>query len=274
MKCEMENPQKQVKPKNEVSHFPFHLFHFNAVSHFPFHVSHLANPLPRVLLAAPISRNKEYILQDWLQHITGFTYPAYDIFLVDNSPDPAFHQEVWRRGFQCGYYPPQGKRAPDFIADSQNMLRQYFLENDYDYFFSLECDNFPPHNIIELMLSYRADNINIPYFLKQGPATALGVQLSVINYQGWCANKVMAPYEGIGAFDGRVKRYFAPSIGCSLFSKKLMQQLKFRTCRSNPMAFSDSFWHLDSNRIGIKPLVHMGVLCEHRRFTWKYNRSL
>ncbi len=261
MKCEIANPQTTNDQANAVSSFPFHVSHFNTT-------------LPRVLLAAPISRNKEYILRDWLQHISGLTYPAYDIFLVDNSPDEGFHQEVWSWGYKCGYCPPKGKRAPVFIAESQNMLREHFLQNDYDYYFSLECDNFPPLNIIELLLSYRADNINVPYFLKQGAHTTLGVQLSVINYQGWCANRVMAPSESIAAFDGRVKRYFAPSIGCSLFSRRLMQRLQFRIDASNPMAFSDSFWHMDSNRIGIKPLVHMGVLCEHRRFTWKYNKDL
>ncbi len=245
-----------------------------SVSNFSFPISHFNGSLPRVLLAAPISRNKEYVLKDWLQHISGLSYPALDIFLVDNSPDEDFHREVLSWGYRCIHCPQQGKRAPAFIADSQNLLRAYFLEHNYDYFFSLECDNFPPLNIVELLLSYKADNINIPYFLKQGADTTLGVQLSVINYQGWCANKVMAPYEGIAAFDGRLKRYFAPSIGCSLFSKRLMQKLRFRVDASNPMAFSDSFWHLDSNRIGIKPLVHMGVLCEHRRFTWKYNRNV
>lgn len=244
-----------------------------ADSHFPFHIAQFNGTLPRVLLAAPISRNKEYILKDWLQHILGFSYPAYDIFLVDNSPDEDFHQEVLSWGYRCAYCPPNGRRATDYITESQNMLRQYFLDGGYDYFFSLECDNFPPHNIIELLLSYREDNVNIPYFLKQGDRTTLGVQLSVINYQGWCANKVMAPYDSIGAFDGRTKQYFAPSIGCSLFSRRLMQMLKFRVDNRNPLAFSDSFWHLDSNCIGIKPIVHMGVICEHRRFTWRYNKD-
>jgi len=98
MSCEIVKPQKQEEPAKAVSHFPFHISHLNK-NHGP---STLAQgeacmdhgprtSLPRVLLAAPISRNKEYILQDWLRHITGFTYPALDIFLVDNSPDPAFH---------------------------------------------------------------------------------------------------------------------------------------------------------------------------------------
>jgi hypothetical protein len=79
--------------------------------------------------------------------------------------------------------------------------------------------------------------------------------------------------DGIQQFDGRVKYFYAPSFGCSLFSRKLVQRIRYRTDNSNPLAFSDSFWHMDSNRINIKPYVHTGVLCEHRRFTWNYNRD-
>lgn len=231
------------------------------------------NP-PLVLLAAPVSRQKAYVLPEWLQHIRRLSYPNYHIYLVDNSADRSHQRELWEQGYRCGYVCPEGKRAPAFVAESQNELRRYFLAGGYDYFFSLECDNFPPPNIIEWMLSYGLDNFNIPYFLKQNQQTTLSVQRSVINYQGWCANKVLAPMDSIGQFDGRVKHYFAPSLGCSLFSRRLMERIQFRVDDTNPYAFSDSFFHWDSNRLGIKPWVHMGTLCEHRRFTWKFNGDL
>lgn len=214
------------------------------------------------------------MLQDWLPYVQQFTYPNYEIYLVDNSHDADYHKTMWDHGIACGYCPPGNKRAPEYIADSQNMLRDHFLQGDYDHYFSVECDNFPPLNIIELMLSFKLDNLNVPYFLKQGEDTTLGVQRSIINYQGFCANKVMAPHDGIRAFDGRVKHYYAPSMGCSLFSSRLMQRVRFRIDNSNPFAFSDSFFHMDSNRVGIKPYVHMGIICEHRRWTWNHNADL
>lgn len=229
---------------------------------------------PKVLLAAPISRHKEYVLGEWLQYILRFTYPNYEIYLVDNSTDGDFQSWVWAQGFCCGYCPPQGMLASQYVAKSQNMLRDYFLARDYDYFFSLECDNFPPLNILELMLSYKTDNINIPYFIKQGDQTRLGVQHSVVKYQGWCANKVLAPYDGAGDFDGNIKPYYAPSFGCSLFSRRLMEKVSYRVDHAAPGTFSDSYFHMDSNRVGIQPYVHMGILCEHRRFTWQFNSHL
>ena len=230
--------------------------------------------LPQVLLAAPISSRKDPILREWLQYITRFTYPQYDILLVDNSDDEHFREQVWQAGFACDYVSPNGKRATHYVAESQNLLRKWFLERQYDYYFSLECDNFPPLNIIELMLSYKLDNLNVPYFLRQGKETTLGVQKSVIHHQGWRANKVMAVPDSIAAFDGRVKHYYAPSFGCSLFSRRLMERVQYRVDDRLPTAFSDSFFHMDSNRIGIKPWAHMGVLCEHRRFSWRYNTDL
>ncbi|MDX2000961.1 MAG: hypothetical protein SFW35_00885 [Chitinophagales bacterium] len=230
--------------------------------------------MKRILLAAPVSNKKAYVLDEWLQHIRQFSYPAYDILLVDNSHDEHYHQSLWDKGFQCLYCPPGNKRAPEYIADSQNMLRDYFLKEGYDYLFSLECDNFPPLDIIELMLGYKVDNFNIPYFLKKDHHTTLGVQKSVINYGGWCANKVLAPADSVAEFDGKVKYFYAPSFGCSLFSRRLVERVRYRVEANNPFAFSDSFWHMDSNKLGIRPWVHMGIICEHRRFTWQHNPDL
>jgi len=227
---------------------------------------------PKILLATPISDKKAYILQEWLTYIRQFTYPNYDVYLVDNSHNPSYHKSIWEEhGIACGYVNPTGKRATQYITESQNKLRDYFLAGDYDYFFSLECDNFPPPNIIEFMLSFKKDNFNIPYFLKRGDDQCLGVQKSVINYQGFCSNKVLSPTDSLTQFDGRVKPYFAPSLGCSLLSRRLMEKIPFRVSNTNPYAFSDSYFHWDSNKLGIKPYVHMGQLCKHHRFTWRFN---
>ncbi len=231
--------------------------------------------IPYILLAAPISKKKDYILKEWLSYIRQLSYPSYDIYLVDNSKRPGYDKHISDTyGIRCGRVDPTGKRAPNFIAESQNMLRNHFLEGSYTHFFSLECDNFPPPNIIEFMLSFKKDNFNIPYFLKRGEEQTLGVQRSIINYQGHCNNKVMGPNDSIRHFDGKVRPYFAPSLGCTLLTRKLVEQIRFRVSNSNPMAFSDSFFHWDSNKLGIKPFVHMGQLCEHHRFTWAFNNDL
>jgi hypothetical protein len=220
-----------------------------------------------------VSEKKDYILSEWLSMLHKFSYPNYDIYLVDNSKDPEYHKKIWEYGIECNHIEPKG-RAPEFIAASQNLLRQRFLRGNYDYFFSLECDNFAPPNVMELLLSFKKDNVNIPYFLKQGASTTLGVQHIIHNSQRRRVAKPMSPWDSVLEFDGKLKHYYAPSIGCSLFSKRLMQQVRFRVDPMQPGTFSDSFFHMDSNTKGIKPYVYMGAIAEHKRWWWDGNKDL
>ncbi len=42
---------------------------------------------PKVLIGTPTHITKEYSFQQWLDNIKSFTYPNFDILVVDNSPD-------------------------------------------------------------------------------------------------------------------------------------------------------------------------------------------
>ena len=47
--------------------------------------------------------------------------------------------------------------AHDKIVRSRNIIRQYFLDKNYDFFFSLEQDIIPPKDVIERMLAHKKD---------------------------------------------------------------------------------------------------------------------
>ena len=40
---------------------------------------------PKVLVSFPTSDKKDYCVDDFIKQIKNFTYPLYDIFVVDNS---------------------------------------------------------------------------------------------------------------------------------------------------------------------------------------------
>ena len=57
---------------------------------------------PRILIAAPTSIIKRYILIDWYIHIKTFTYSNLDILIVDNSLDENYHKELrWYAADYC-----------------------------------------------------------------------------------------------------------------------------------------------------------------------------
>lgn len=232
----------------------------------------MSNNPPRILLGTPFSEKKRYIIFEWLEMVRQLTYPNLDIFLVDNSPTDTIAHEVAALGFKVAMVEPKGK-SRHFITKSQNTIRQFFLLGNYDYLFSLECDNFPPLNVIELMLAQRMDNINVPYLLDRETGVSIGVQKFYRNIPTEQKANVLTPYDSILECDGKIKEYAAPSIGCSLFSKQLMQSVKFRVDEDNPGAFSDSFFHVDSRSAGFTPYVMTGQFCDHKRISWHYNKQ-
>ena len=35
--------------------------------------------LPKILIAAPTAKAKDYCFEEWLDHVMGFTYPLFDV---------------------------------------------------------------------------------------------------------------------------------------------------------------------------------------------------
>lgn len=206
---------------------------------------------------------KAYILDEWLDYVNSLTYANLHVLLVDNSVDPEWHKRIIKKGFHVLHIAPKG-RPESYIADSQEIIRQYALKGGFDYLFSLECDNFSEPNIIELLLAHRLDNVNVPYFLKEGADTCVGVQVPVVNQTGYIAYEVMAAHMGIHYLDGNLQTGI-PSIGCSLFNRRLFAGQTFRIEHDQHGKYSDSFWHWDSIKRGITPYVDTSLFSTHKR---------
>lgn len=219
--------------------------------------------IPKILLATPINKRKEPVIWEWLEFIKTLTYPV-DVLLIDNSEDANWHKRI--KGFKVVRIEPKGFPA-QYITQCQEYARQYALHYGYDFMFSLECDNFAQPDIVERMLWYRVDNLNVPYFLDSDIKTTLGIQI-----QGYAIGQhkklsIMPRMQTLNHVDGKIKPYHAPSIGCSLFSRTLLQKIKFRYDPKDMTKFSDSFWHIDSAAAGITPYVATGLISEHKRQT-------
>lgn len=226
---------------------------------------------PKVLIACPVSQKKEYCAFDWVKHIRQLTYLNAEILMVDNSENPTWHYKLLDMGVNCLHIYPEGP-ATQYITRSVNIIRMYALQQNFDYFMSIEVDNFPPLQVIELLMAYDKDNISLPYFLwhPSKKAARLGVQEIATTSAVYKVAKVLPPFYDNYSFDGQLKPYYAPSLGCTLISRKLLQRVKFTFDPQAPNKFHDSFFHMNSNIQGFQPWVLMSYICEHRRGTWKY----
>jgi ubiquinone/menaquinone biosynthesis C-methylase UbiE len=113
--------------------------------------------IPKILVACPVHKVKEYSFQRWIDRVKEFTYPNVEIFVVDNSPTLDFYNKFKS---QVPMEHIEIDPKVDYhrkITDSMAVIQKKFLAGDYYKWFNLECDVIPPKNMIELMLEWGKD---------------------------------------------------------------------------------------------------------------------
>jgi hypothetical protein len=230
----------------------------------------MKNSLPKILLACPISSHKDYIINEWAKHVRALVknYPGTcDVLLCDNSNSPTHAKKVEREtGLRCDYVHTQLKNNYDAISFSRNYLRGFFLEHNYDYWLSLECDLFPPICTIFYLLSFKKKMVGFPYFIGEGEASPLMVQQ--FEEFGETREAQNMPMEQSCLFiDGTLKQVFSIGLGCMMMSREVVEKIPFRT---NPdvRIHDDSFFAEDCQNMGIKIYCDTSVIPIHINQAW------
>jgi hypothetical protein len=137
--------------------------------------------LKKFLVACPNYEGKEYSFQRWIDNVRAFTYPNYDILVVDNSDTPDFY-ERWKNQVPMIHALIEGGSYQK-IAKSMEIIRQRFIDGGYDYWLNLESDIIPPTDIIEslLLLGNDADWINHSYPERLVNAQQIGIGCSIFS---------------------------------------------------------------------------------------------
>ena len=118
---------------------------------------------PKILIGTPTCYLYEYCLREFAVSVKQLTYPDYDILLADNSPDDEYLKKLKQHGLPATKSPFL-KSARARIVAARNVLRQYAIENNYDYFLSLEQDVLPPKDLIEKLLSHKQKIVSGLYY--------------------------------------------------------------------------------------------------------------
>ena len=223
---------------------------------------------PKVLVGCPTSDYKSYCLNEYVNSIKNLSYKNYDILLVDNSENDKYFNKIKSLGInviKSKFY----ENARDRIAESRNIIRQYALDNNYDYFFSLEQDVIPPRDIIERLLSHKKDAV-------------CGVYFAVNFYKG--KNQLM-PLVWVD-FDKETKKMFyidkerlwsnklievaTSGLGCMLIHRRILEKIKFRYDKGDE-GFDDMWFCKDLRENGIKLYCDTSLKCKHliKDWSWK-----
>ena len=114
----------------------------------------LLNNPPKVLVGTPVIDTLGKHVERYLDVVRSLSYKKYDLVLVDNSEGDAYSKRLEQMGvnvLRSPYLPNVHERLPA----ARNVLRQYALENNYDYFLCLEQDTIPPKDVIERLMRHK-----------------------------------------------------------------------------------------------------------------------
>lgn len=221
---------------------------------------------PKVLVVAPTHERKLYALERYFTALSNLTYANKEFYFVDNSASPTFHiQNILLNGWNCDWVTPAGLQNNEYIAESQQQLRRYFLLSDCTHFFSTECDLILPKGIIEEMLSYNADCVSCQYMIGSG----VGSKLMKFQYDDtWseCTNRRMGTYESFVEYGTGKTKSLNPGLGAIMFTREVMNQISFYVNPEDEV-HSDSHLATTLDFLGIKVVYHDEII-PHLNQNW------
>ena len=153
--------------------------------------------LPKILVACPNHEVKEYSFQRWIDSVKNLSYPNYNIVVSDNSPTINF-LEKWENQIPMLRIDVSGmeKLSVKRTNYSYEQIRQVFLNGDYDRLMILESDIIAPPDVIQQMIKWGKDS-------------------------DWISHAYPAR-DGGDPDEQKIQ-----GIGCSLFSRRLMEKYDF-----------------------------------------------
>lgn len=232
--------------------------------------------VPKVLIACPTYVGKNYALEEWVKAINGLNYKNYDVLMVDNTNDQGVNAKFIQDTYgikTIHYYNSQAKSLKHLMAEAQEVMRKYFLDGDYDYLLSLESDVIvPERTIIQRLINHEKDIVCGMYEIgpRGYPYPLLQVlSKDIVNPKNNDLVARQMTWPEIFAFmDGTVKRIFHAGLGCTLISRKILENFTFHCHPENTAVHADSIFAMDMNNNGIPIFVDTGLMCIHRRGDW------
>lgn len=220
----------------------------------------------KLLVGCPTSDHKRYCLKEYAAAVKALDYSNYEILLVDNSKSDFYIEEIKRQGLTA-VKGPWHEGARDRIVASRNLLREYFLQHDFDCLLSLEQDVIPEPDIINRLLAHSKDIVSglvynnlpwssetdyrmLPMVWVQHPKDPEGL---------WYASE-----EELKAF--KLMNAKAVSLSCVLISRKVLEKIKFRYAGSS---FDDMMFSKDAISEGFKLFVDTTVKPKHLHGSWE-----
>jgi len=211
---------------------------------------------PKILIGCPTSEHKEYALSEYLESINNLTYRNFDFLLVDNSKTDDYYKKL--KGLNVNVIKDKYfENARDRVIHSRNILRDKFLDENYEYFLSLEQDITTPKDIIERLLRHKKDIISALYFYLGDDKKTL-MPMVWIHHEGKYARRL--DFDEV--MNNKLIEAITCGLGCVLINRRVLEKIKFRYVKEKP-GWDDLWFSEDARAKGFKVYVDTSIKCKH-----------
>jgi len=222
-----------------------------------------------VLVGAPTADPYEYCLEEYAKRAKELSYPNYKVVLADNSTGDNYAELIRKNGLGV-VRDIRMEDSRERLAHSRNVLRKMVLDENFDYFLSLEQDVIPPMEVIERLMRHKKEIVT-------------GVYFKLINLRYVSGGKdvrrvkKMVPliFKDVPGVKG--KMHFCTSddvagerlfkvrfcgVGCILISRKVLEKIEFRA-DTNVRCHDDYWFCHDARAAGFEIFCDTSVKCKH-----------
>lgn len=225
----------------------------------------------KILIAAPNSSFKNYCWDAWLARARSF---KCDIFIADNSINNENAVLYQKHNIKYAWNNPLGKSSFQFICESQNQIRDYFLENNYTHLFFIETDLLPPKQLLPLFECINVPVVSAPYFIQKGSHTS-PMNQEIRGFGEHALTRNYSLFESFSFQNGDFHRCFSTGFGCSLIKREVIEQIEFRYIADSLVqehvyggSHPDSYFYADLYRLGIPVYLYTGIVVRHYNQDW------
>jgi len=227
--------------------------------------------LPKVLVGVCTYEGKDYIWPEFKKGVENLTYPNFDVMIVDNSKGNAYSRKLKKDCKENGFMVKHITRAKNSRiahADSLNTIRDYFLDNDYEYMLLLESDILPPVDIIQRQIATGKSVVGAIYFIGHAWDPKRAPKACLFDNVDGKSTRILTREEGWSMYGKGVQPIHGCGIGCTLVHKNVIEQFKFWWHLSNPPKHADVLFFADLENNNIPVYVNTDVVVRHQPSDW------
>lgn len=242
--------------------------------------------LPKVLVGVVTYEGKDYIFNQFIENILNFSYPNFDVVIVDNSRGKKYYRHLTKKLKRTNvqvHHVKRGLTSREAQANSLNLIRDLLLEGEYDYFMSIESDLIPPRDIIERLLTHKTPSVGCLYNIGFSNSESEPPRYCVFSVQEKSNGKGLAT---INVPDHISKDWFGMGVikvhgcglGCTLIKTDLIEDTPFRFYISDnpdePAKHADVLWYADVHAKGIDVFVDTDIVIPHFNSDWNLVKDI